>query len=1036
MGNITNIVSPFKSIATQFVVMVAGLIIITAGVVGVLQYQQNTSGHISRETARLDVSLQKSTLYFKDVVEDVSSKVLFLAETPPIQGYIRAEANNGIDPTDGSTQEVWKSRLAHIFASMLRSDQKLVQIRLIRADGGELVRVDRGVKGSVRKHESELQNKGKSDYVRLTRTKRQGSVSLYGISLNREHGKVEVPHVPVLRSATPIYAKSGGVFGVLVINIDMEHVFERMEQFFDQGQKFYLTNKLGDYLIHPDKEKTFGFDLGHRFRIQSEFAALSSFFKDKSSDRLALNASAKAGDYLVHVNKYRFDPSDPSRYFVSAAMTPMSSLLAASNKTRMQIILIATCLAIAGAILAVVMARYLVRPLRQLSIASSQLAAGASVDSLNVPLDRNDEVGALARAFHHMATKLKDNQASIEAILKTATNPIITIDSRGIIQEANDATTRLLGYDRDQMIGKNVSMLMNMTDRKGHDQYLRNYHQTRKPQIIGIGREVEALRSDGISVPVHLAVSEINLSGKKLFTGIMTDLSEFRKIDKMKNEFVSTVSHELRTPLTSIKGSLGLLKASLLGELPDQVKSMITIAYNNADRLIRLINDILDIEKMEAGKLSFIFQKAYIAPLLERVIEANSAYADEYGAKIKLEPVDDNLRVRCDLDRIEQVLTNLLSNAAKFTPKDGSIHVSARERGDMIRVSVRDEGPGISKEFRKKIFGKFAQADSSNTKEQGGTGLGLAISKTIIEQHGGQIGFETADGKGTTFYFDLPRSLSIERPEPAPKITAVRKVLICEDDPDMATLLRLIINDMNYEVEVCATVEEAKKMLAQCEFSAMTLDLNLPDSDGVSFIKELRTDEKTKDLPILVVSASAGDGQEALKGSALTLSDWLEKPLDVELLRSAVARSVKVRHSGAFRVLFVEDDLDQVSILSPLVGEDAVIDSAQSCTEAKRALQQNEYDLVILDLMLPDGKGEDLLPLIQANGSQPPQVLVLTNLAVTKSMASKVDAALVKSQTSTEALRQQIQSLLGASATERSFELSPSEARSELEPTA
>ncbi len=1036
MGNIADLVSPFKSIAMQFVVVVAGLVIVTAGVVGVLQYQQNTAGHISREAGRLDVSLQKSTLYFKDVIEDVSSKVLFLAETPPIQGYIRAESNNGIDPTDGSTQEVWKSRLAQIFSSMLRSDQKLVQIRLIKAKGQELVRVDRGKKGAVRKHESELQNKGTADYVSLTRTRREGSVSLFGINLNREHGKVEEPHVPVLRSATPIYSKAGGIFGVLVINIDMGHVFERMEQFFDKGQNFYLTNKLGDYLIHPDETKTFGFDLGHRFRIQSEFEAANSFFKDKNSDRLDLNANASNGDYLAHLTKYRFDPSDPSRYFVSAAMTPMSSLLAASHATRVQIILIATCLAIAGAILAVVMARYLVKPLRELSLASSQLAEGASVDSLNVPLDRSDEVGALARAFHRMATRLKDNQASTEAILKTATNPIITIDSRGIIQEANDATTRLLGYDREQMIGKNVSMLMNMKDRKGHDQYLENYHTTRKPQIIGIGREVEALRSDGISVPVHLAVSEINLSGKKLFTGIMTDLTEFRKIDKMKNEFVSTVSHELRTPLTSIKGSLGLLKASLLGELPDQVKSMITIAYNNADRLIRLINDILDIEKMEAGKLTFIFQKAYLAPLLERVIEANRPYADEYGATIKLEPVDESLRVRCDLDRIEQVMTNLLSNAAKFTPKDGTIHVSTRENGEMIRVSVRDEGPGISKEFRKKIFGKFAQADSSNTKEQGGTGLGLAISKTIIELHGGSIGFETADGKGTTFYFDLPQSQSIEGHEAAPQITAVRKVLICEDDPDMATLLRLIIDDMNYDVEVCATAEEAKKLLAQNEFSAMTLDLNLPDSDGVSFIKDLRSDEKTKDLPILVVSASAGDGQEALNGSAITLSDWLEKPLDVEKLRSAVARSVKVRHSGAFRVLFIEDDLDQVSVLSPLVGDDAVVDSAQTCSEASRALEANEYDLVILDLMLPDGKGEDLLPLIQANGTQPPQVLVLTNLAVTKSMASKVDAAMVKSQTSTEALRQQIQSLLGASATERSFELTAPRVRSVLEPTA
>jgi signal transduction histidine kinase len=221
---------------------------------------------------------------------------------------------------------------------------------------------------------------------------------------------------------------------------------------------------------------------------------------------------------------------------------------------------------------------------------------------------------------------------------------------------------------------------------------------------------------------------------------------------------VSAVSHELRTPLTSISGSLGLLASGVLGAVPDKVQSMLNIAHKNARRLTLLINDLLDMEKILAGKMELNMLEQSLLPLVEASVEDNKAYADSYAITLNLQADGTDLCARVDAQRLHQVLTNLISNAVKFSPKNGQVDICLTRRGDRAMISVIDRGPGIAEEFRARIFQKFSQADASDSRQRGGTGLGLSISKAFVERMHGHIDFDSVPGQGATFYATFPLS--------------------------------------------------------------------------------------------------------------------------------------------------------------------------------------------------------------------------------------------------------------------------------------
>ncbi len=480
------------------------------------------------------------------------------------------------------------------------------------------------------------------------------------------------------------------------------------------------------------------------------------------------------------------------------------------------------------------------------------------------------------------------------------------------------------------------------------------------------------------------------------FYSLATDITELKRIDRLKSEFVSTVSHELRTPLTSIRGSLGLVAGGMAGKLPEAAMNLIGIAKNNCERLIRLINDILDIEKIESGKMQLDLQPVALLPLMTQAVAANQGYGLASNVGLALHCDDPGLQVRVEPDRLTQVVTNLLSNALKFSPPGGTVGVFVFRAGIGVRVEVRDKGAGIPEEFRTRIFQKFSQADASDTRQKSGTGLGLNISQALVERMGGSIGFESRVGEGTTFFFELPLCGAPAGAAPA----ALRaRILVCEADLDVARLIAIMLDKAGFDVDLAHSAQQASAMLDAGRYDAVTLDLRLPGPGGGTFLNSLRGNEATRALPVIVISTLAGDGQLQLDHMPAAVSDWLGKPIDEEQLVAAMQRAVADLHGRKPRILHVEDDPDIQHIAASIAADFASFEFAADLGQARAALQARPFDLVLLDLSLGRESGWDLVETIDS--LQPrPALVVFSASEVLPAAGTRPDAVLLKASTS------------------------------------
>jgi len=654
---------------------------------------------------------------------------------------------------------------------------------------------------------------------------------------------------------------------------------------------------------------------------------------------------------------------------------------------------------------------------RQMTIARPD---GSAATVMAVSSEILDEAGHPVRlATVADITDLQRTQADLQAshqrlaaIYDSVLDGIITINPSGSIESFNQAAETVFGYRAAEVMRRNVRMLMPEPFASAHDGYLERYLATGHSSIMGVAREVEGLRADGSIFPMEIALTETTLRGQRLFVAAVRDITDKRALERVKNEFVSTVSHELRTPLTSISGALALMAKGTAGALPDKALSLVAIARSNCDRLVRLINDILDLERIEAGELVFEFSSVSIRGLVERAITENLDYAAKFQVTLERDGETVDAAVWGDEHRLLQVLTNLISNAVKFSPAGGTVSIATTQADGNLHLAVTDHGRGIPDAFRPRIFQKFAQADGTDSRQKGGTGLGLSIVKSIVERHGGRIGFESEWGVGSTFHVDLPEKRGRLTDVPAPQ-SDEKRVLICEDDDDVAQILRLQLADAGYQSVRAATADETMRLLDAGRFDAMTLDLALPDGDGIAMLRRIRSDQRHAAMPVIVISAWLDEKVDdpMLTGQVLGVVDWIGKPVEGDRLHLAL--DLARRRAGKPRVLHVEDDPDIVRLVEYALRDEADVIAAPSLVEARRRLIGGDIDLVILDVGLVDGNGLALLDDVKnVKGMRSPPTVLFSAQEISPDRRDELVAVLVKSQSTIDQLAKVIRDQL------------------------
>lgn len=459
--------------------------------------------------------------------------------------------------------------------------------------------------------------------------------------------------------------------------------------------------------------------------------------------------------------------------------------------------------------------------------------------------------------------RARDLAARQEAIFDSAKDGMIVLNPSGSVESLNPAAAAMFGIAPDALLRRDIGALFEVAPDRGQiETFLRRLKANRR-ETYGQIQEFIGRRQDGTTFPLEVSVSPVHLADETLFLAVIRDIGERREIEQMKGEFVATVSHELRTPLTSIAGALGLISGGAAGEMPPKAARLVDIAHSNAARLVRLINDILDIEKIEAGRMQFDVRPLALHTLLDAAAHQTAGFASEYGVTVEIEPVSPGAAVLADEDRLMQVITNLLSNAIKFSRRDGTVSMRVAPLDRRYRISVIDRGEGIPEAFRSRIFGKFAQADASDSRAKGGTGLGLSIVREIVVRLGGSVSFESVEGAGSIFHVDLPMvelpgiSASAGTAEASrPNEGDLPVVLHVDDDPDMLAVVASAF-DGRAAIHSTPSVAEARAAIRRMRFDAAILDVGMLDGCGTDLVAPLR--KRVPGLPIVLFTAQEVD---------------------------------------------------------------------------------------------------------------------------------------------------------------------------------
>jgi PAS domain S-box-containing protein len=694
--------------------------------------------------------------------------------------------------------------------------------------------------------------------------------------------------------------------------------------------------------------------------------------------------------------------------------------------------------------------RVILDPLTELTASAKRIEQGDLLAAQQTL--REDEIGVLFNSFAKMvlaiqarerelaqalsesrelATVTAESRRRVEAahadllaMLETTPAAIMIFDLDGSVRLRNRAATEVLGIEpQNPKLRKNYWSRFKRVAKDGSIIPPSQWVSARALRGETVSNhELEIHHPDGRVYPIIASGAPLKNELGHVTGAVIAfqDISRLREVDRLKEEFVSIVSHELRTPLTSIRGSIQLVLGEP-GSVPDQEhRSLLQIALNNCERLVRIINDILDVSKIESGNLPLQKKAVNVAELVRQSVDVVAGPARNANVKVDVK-IPANLRpVIVDQDRIVQALVNLLSNAVKFAPTGSTVTIAATSGDQNIILSVSDEGEGIAPENLNRLFRKFQQVDGSSSRRKGGTGLGLAITKALVEQHGGRIFVDSELGRGTRFSITLPLATPEEAAAVPPVVANrdgsaslhVRRVLVVDDDDDFRGLMKEQLQHAGYVVfdarDAASGIQIARTALPD----VITVDLLMPGIDGWKFIQQLREEERLAAIPIVVVSGAA-DAKTSGK-----------RPLDVSVISKGDApdrllREISLALAGrrGATVLVAEDDEDLRGVLTTSLTRDGHrVLQARDGAEALAVIERDHVDLLVLDLMMPNIDGFGVLTRLKdlRNGGSIPVIVVTgTDRSTTEMQALRLGANVYLSKpVEAAALTEQVTRLL------------------------
>jgi PAS domain S-box-containing protein len=611
---------------------------------------------------------------------------------------------------------------------------------------------------------------------------------------------------------------------------------------------------------------------------------------------------------------------------------------------------------------------------------------------LTVAIDDSskDETGDVARAFNIFADMAR---SKFQGVFNNVNDGMIIIDAKGIIDAFNPAAQTIFGFEKGEVLGKNIKMLMPEPYRSNHDSYLNNHLTTGDKKVIDIGREVSGRCKDGSVFPMDLAVSSMQVSGKPMFVGLVRNITERKQHEKdiklaklaaesanhMKSEFLANMSHELRTPLNAIIGYSEMLKEDAEDEGNTQNIDDLNKICTSGNHLLKLINEVLDIAKIEAGQIELLHESFSVLAFLQEITILIQPQMHNNSNRFDIVCAEDIGNIIGDENRLRQVLTNLLSNAAKFTNK-GLVTLAVKREdyngNNHLFFNVSDTGIGMTDEQMDKVFIPFVQADASTTREFGGTGLGLSISKDICELMGGHINVQSEVGQGSKFTVCIPTDLSLleyQGPNIAmpdydattPSIVSYTSgtfmgegecVLVIDDDDKARDLIVRTLEKDGFSIAAASNGAQGLALAKQLKPLCIILDIMMPGMDGWEMIKVLKNTPEIANIPVIINSIADKLKQADADGAIAYLSKPFQKFELLDLLNELAPEQNDID------ILIVEDEEDIRELVARQITSIGwIVRSCKNGLEALIDVQHKMPDVILLDLMMPKMDGFQFL---------------------------------------------------------------------------